>query len=208
MDAQDAAEEHWTGQVLPLPWCGMAGGCRQAVLSLCYLTMDAVNTRQHWTPHSWCENVAEHNIHCWKQNQHFLYCFACSGMLTVPAFHHCTHQYGKTTKPFKLQLWLFMPYLALPCSQVSLRMYGRPKRERCCIEKCHARAKAFYEGSLLRRGIWSAHSLNELLEIHGKTQVTAAVRTQCRGEEWEKGMQGLIETPEDWIQRTLAQVLA
>lgn len=42
-----------------------------------------------------------------------------------------------------------------------------------------------------------AHNLHKLLEIHSKTQVTAAVRTQYRGEEQEKCMQGLIETPED-----------
>lgn len=152
MDAQDAAEGHWTEQVLSHPyqsqiWCSMAGGRLQAVLSLCYLAMDTVDTRQHWTPHSWCENVAEHKIHCWekKKNQHFLYFFACSSMLMVPAFHCCTHQYGKATRPFKLQLWLFVSYLALACNQVSLRMYGKPERERCCIEKCHARQKTFYE---------------------------------------------------------------
>lgn len=176
MDAQDAAEEHWTGRVLPHPyqpqtWCSMAGGHPQAVLSFCYLAMDAVNTRQHWTPHSWCENAAEHNIHCWKKNQHLLYCFACSGMLMVPSFHCCTHQYGKATRLLKLQPWLFMPYLALACSQVSLRIYGRPERQRCCIEKCHAREKTFYKGSLLRKGVWLAHNLNKLLEIHTKSQV-------------------------------------
>lgn len=55
----------------------------------------------------------------------------------------------------------------------------------------------FYEGSLLRRGIWLAHSLNKLQEIHSKTQVTATDGTQRRGEEQEKGTQGLIKTPED-----------
>lgn len=137
-----------------------------------------------------------------RKNQHFLYCSACCGMLMVPTFHCCTHQYGKATRPFKLQPWLFMPYLALACSQVSLRMYGRPKRERCCIEKCHAREKTVYQGSLLRRGIWLAHSLHKLLEIHSKKQITAAARAQHRGEEQEKCMQGLIETLEDWIWRT------
>lgn len=44
--------------------------------------------------------------------------------------------------------------------------------------------------------------------MHGETPVTAAVRTQHQGEEREKSMQGLIETPEDWLQTTLAQDLA
>jgi len=78
-----------------------------------------------------------------------------------------------------------------------LRIYGRPKKERRCIEKCHAREKPLHEGSLLGKGIWVARSLNKSLETQGETPVTAAVRTQHRGEESEKNMQGLIETPED-----------
>lgn len=78
-----------------------------------------------------------------------------------------------------------------------MRMYERPKRERCCTEKCDARERTFFEGSLLRRGIWLAHKLNKLLEIHSKTQVTAAAGTQHWGEEQEKGTQRLTETPED-----------
>lgn len=151
--------------------------------------------------HSWCENIAEHNIIAERKINTFCIAMpvvACSLCLLSTG----AHQYGKATRTLKLQPQLFMLYLALACSQVSLRMYGRPKRERCCIGKCHARENTFYEGSLLRRGIWLTHNLNKLQETHSKTQVTGAVGTQHQGEEQEKGTQGLTETPEDWIQKT------
>lgn len=166
-------------------------GCAQPLLPCngCSRYQAALNTPQLMWKCCW----AQYSL-LKEKNQHFLYCFACRGRFMVPIFHCSTHQYAKATRPFKLQ----PPHL---CSQVSLRMYGRPERRRCCIEKCHAREKKFHEGRLLRRGIL-AHKLNKLLDIHSKMQVAAAAGTQHWGEEEEKGTRGLIETPEDWIQRT------
>lgn len=76
-------------------------------------------------------------------------------------------------------------------------MYGRPRKERCCTEKCHARENPFYEGRLLSRGIQLASSLNMSLENCDETPVTVAVRTQFWAEEREKHKQGLIKTPDD-----------
>lgn len=86
----------------------------QAVLRLHYLTMDGVNIRHHWKPHSCFINVAEHVPERTINTFHIalpvlfkvLWCllFTVALLLTWQSY----------TRPFKLQpLAIHMPYLVL-----------------------------------------------------------------------------------------------
>lgn len=56
--------------------CSMAGEFRLCSLPTgCAQPLPPHNgCGRYWKSHSWCETVAEHNVHCWEKNQHFPYC--------------------------------------------------------------------------------------------------------------------------------------
>lgn len=87
--------------------------CLQAVLSLCHLTMDAVDTENLTAD---VKRLLSTMFTAERKINTFHIVLSCLKYHGAHSSLLHTYWYGKATRPFKLQPWLFMPYLALGCS--------------------------------------------------------------------------------------------